>query len=77
MDPDWGDKVNSGIGLSHWPARLHGLAGRYDNPMPELDFIPRHGSMNSAALVVLNKLVTTFEKKSNLKFGLIQTRKLY
>ncbi len=33
--PDWGDKVNSGIGLSYKPARLHGLAGRYDNPMPE------------------------------------------
>jgi hypothetical protein len=25
IDPDWGDKVNSG--------RLPGLAGRYDNPM--------------------------------------------
>ncbi len=25
--PDWGDKVNSGIGLSYRPARLHRLAG--------------------------------------------------
>ncbi len=31
----------------------------------------------SAALVVLNKLVTTFGKKSNLKFGLIQTPQLH
>jgi hypothetical protein len=33
--PDWGNKVNSGIGLSYRPARLHRLAGRYDNPMTE------------------------------------------
>jgi hypothetical protein len=32
--PDWEDKVNFGIGL-YQPARLHRLAGRYDNPMPE------------------------------------------
>ncbi len=29
--PDWTDKVDSGIGLSYRPARLH--IGRYDNPM--------------------------------------------
>ncbi len=28
--PDWGDKVDSGIGLSHRPGRLYRLAGRYD-----------------------------------------------
>jgi hypothetical protein len=28
-------------------------------------------------LVVLNKIVTTFGKKSNLKFGLIRTRQLH
>jgi hypothetical protein len=33
--PDWEDIVDSGIGLSHRPTRLHRLAGRYDNPMPE------------------------------------------
>jgi hypothetical protein len=34
--PDWGgDKVDSGIGLSYRSARLHRLAGRYDNYMPE------------------------------------------
>jgi hypothetical protein len=33
--PAWGDKVNSGIGLSYRPERLHMLAGRYDNPMLE------------------------------------------
>jgi hypothetical protein len=35
--PDRGDKVNSGIGLSY---RLHKLAGRYDNPMPGVDYNP-------------------------------------
>jgi hypothetical protein len=34
--PDWWDKVDSGIGFSYRPARLHGrLAGQYNNPMPE------------------------------------------
>ncbi len=33
--PDWGDKVDSGIGLSYRRARLHRLAGLYDNPITE------------------------------------------
>jgi hypothetical protein len=33
--PGWGDKVDSGMGLPYRPARLHRLAFRYDNPMPE------------------------------------------
>jgi hypothetical protein len=33
--------------------------------------------LSAPALVVLNKIVTTFGKKSNLKFGLIQTRQLH
>jgi hypothetical protein len=37
--PDWGNKVNSGRG-SYRPARLHRLAGRYDNPMPESTISP-------------------------------------
>ncbi len=45
IDPDWEDKVNSGIGLS---PRLHELVGQYDNPMPELTLSPSQGSMNSA-----------------------------
>ncbi len=50
IDPDWGDKVNSGMGLSYWPARLHWPAGRYNNPMPELTLSPSHGSINSATV---------------------------
>ncbi len=46
--PDWGDKVDAGIGLSYLPARLHGLAGRYDNPMPESTISPQRGTMNLA-----------------------------
>ncbi len=35
--PDWGDKVNSGIGLSYRPASgLHRLASLYDNPMRDI-----------------------------------------
>ncbi len=38
--PDWGDKVDPGIGLSYGPARLHSLAGRYDCPMLESTISP-------------------------------------
>jgi hypothetical protein len=39
---DWGDKINSGIGLSYRPARLHGLVGLYDrHPYAGADFIPQ------------------------------------
>jgi hypothetical protein len=31
---DLGNKVDSGIGLSYRPTRLHRLAGLCDNPMP-------------------------------------------
>ncbi len=37
-DPDWGDKVKSGKGLSYRPARLNGLAG-----YAGVDFIPQSG----------------------------------
>jgi hypothetical protein len=47
IDPWLGDKVNSGLGLSYRNARLY-MAGRYDNPMPELILSPSQGSMNSA-----------------------------
>jgi hypothetical protein len=38
--PDWGVKVNSGIGFSYHPARLRRLASRYNNPMPESALYP-------------------------------------
>ncbi len=40
--PDWGDKVDSGMGLTYRAARLHRLAGRYefDNPVPESTISP-------------------------------------
>ncbi len=38
-----GDKVDYGIGLSYRPSRLHWLAGRYDNPMPESITSPSQG----------------------------------
>jgi hypothetical protein len=47
--PDWGDKVDSGIGLLfRGPARLHRLAGRYDNPMQKSTISPQSGTMNLA-----------------------------
>jgi hypothetical protein len=40
---DWGNKVNSGIGLSYRPARPHMLAGLYDYPTPESTIFPSQG----------------------------------
>jgi hypothetical protein len=41
LDPGWGDKVNSGIGLSYRPAKPGSLAGRYDNYMPKSTLSPQ------------------------------------
>ncbi len=56
--PDWGDKVDSNIGLSYLPARLHRLAGRYDNP---INYIPHSGTMNLATdiLKYVNVIIST------------------
>jgi hypothetical protein len=44
---DWGDIVGSGIELSYLPDKLHRLAGRYDNPMPESTILsPSQGLRN-------------------------------
>jgi hypothetical protein len=58
--PDWGDKADSGIGLSYRPARLHKLAGQYDHPMPEStkSDIPQSGTKNLQP-AVLQSMVTT------------------
>jgi hypothetical protein len=45
---DWGNNVDSGIGLSYRPARKHWFAGRYDNPMPEPTIFRQSGTMNLA-----------------------------
>ncbi len=58
-----GDKVNSGIGLSYWPASPCSLAGGYDNPMPELTLSPQSGSMSSATEITLRK-----EYKDDISF---------
>jgi hypothetical protein len=43
IGPDWGYKVEYGMGLSFQPVRLLWLAGRYDNPMPQSTLSPRKG----------------------------------
>jgi hypothetical protein len=58
INPDWRDKVNSGIGLSYRPARLHGLRGRYNNPMPELTLYLSQGSINSATVLSVLLYIT-------------------
>jgi hypothetical protein len=35
MVPDWRDKVDSDRGVSYRTVRLHRLADRYENTMPE------------------------------------------
>ncbi len=41
--PDRRDKVDYGIEMPYGPARLHRLAGRYDNLMPLSTISPRQG----------------------------------
>ncbi len=72
IDPDWGDKVNSGLGLSLVvPARQATWAGGpVRQPYVGVDFIPRQVSLNSATenrnvaslliLASLFKLVFTY-----------------
>jgi hypothetical protein len=43
MVPDWGDKLDPGIGLSYRPDRIH--IGRYDN-LAGVNYIPRSGTVN-------------------------------
>jgi hypothetical protein len=52
IDPDRGDKVKSGIGLSYRHARIHGLADQNDKSMPESTLTPSQRFMNSATDVV-------------------------
>ncbi len=71
--PYFGDKVDSGIGLSYRPAKLHRLAGRYDNPMPESTISPIQELMNVATVFSapsqwnlrggVNSTVLVFENK--------------
>jgi hypothetical protein len=49
LGPYWGDIVDSGIGYSYRPARLHRLAGRYDHPKPESTISPQSGTKNLAS----------------------------
>jgi hypothetical protein len=52
--PVLGDIVDSGIGLSYRPASLcNPLAGRYNNPMPELILSPPSVTMNLATVLQL------------------------
>jgi hypothetical protein len=46
--PWLGDIVDSGIGLFYRPANLCILAGRNDNPIPEVTLFPQSGTMNLA-----------------------------
>ncbi len=55
-----GDKVDSGIGL-YRPPRLHRLAGRYDNPMPESTLFPRSGILKVTTGNSANLFSAVFE----------------
>jgi hypothetical protein len=46
LSPWLKDIADSGIGMSHQPPRLHRLAGRYDNPLPESDICPQSETTN-------------------------------
>jgi len=41
IDSDWGDKINSGIGLSYRPASHTWAGGAVRQPYAKVDFIPQ------------------------------------
>jgi hypothetical protein len=53
LSPWLGDIVDSGIGLSCWPANLCSLLGWYDNPMPESTISPQSGTQDLATELCL------------------------
>jgi hypothetical protein len=70
--PDWGDKVDYGIGLSYRPVWLHRLAGRYDSHLLQSTlFPPTAGTMNLATdgkgCLIASKLI----KESEIKVTLV------
>jgi hypothetical protein len=46
-----GNIFDFGIGLPYRPASLFSLAGRSDNPIPELTLSPQSGTMNLATVL--------------------------
>jgi hypothetical protein len=44
--PDWDDIVDSGIGLSYRPARIHKAGGPVRQPYAKVDFIPQSRTGN-------------------------------
>ncbi len=69
--PDRGDKVDSSIGLSSRPVRLHRLAARYDNPMPEPTVSPQSGTMKTR-IGYINQppLEMTYQSPSSIPFDM-------
>ncbi len=55
--------------MSYRPARLHGLTGRYDNPMPELTLSSSQESMNSTTVSASWKIVHWIQLPSYRKTG--------
>ncbi len=73
LDPDWGDKVNSGLWLPYWPARLHGTVVRNDNPMPELTLSPSSGIYEFGNIVhILQDFYRRGRKRSKHSFSSIK-----
>ncbi len=67
--------VDSGIGLSYRLAKLHRLAGRYDNPMPKPTISLQSGTKNLATVHIASWAVDFGVKSVVLYF--IQQGKLY
>jgi hypothetical protein len=69
--------ADSGIRLSYRPARLHRMAGRYDNSMPESAISPHSGTKNLATVLidVISKILSCEKVKVNYSvvFGRIYT----
>jgi hypothetical protein len=69
--PDWGNKVDSGIGLSYRPARLHtmqciGWQAGMTTLYARVNYIPQSGTMNFATGPHINHIHSNKPNSSNL-----------
>ncbi len=65
MVPDWGDKVDYGIGFSYWPPGYIGRRVAFRQLYALFDFIPQSETMNLATglLFIIGSTTAEFEHK--------------
>jgi hypothetical protein len=66
--PDWGDLVDSGIGLSYRHDRLHMAGGPVRQPYASVYFIPSSGTKNFASAQEDTQQMNTFTRSKTVMY---------